>query len=598
MALASIVDRITVRNYRCFRAKQTARLAPLTLLVGENSTGKTSFLALIRALWDIAVRETVPDFKEYPYDLGSFREISHDRGAKSTAAHSFEAGFSYRPGIILHPLAVSNNTLSFDVTLTERGGAPFPEDRRIGHGDAWVRLLKEAGQPPVATFGTSHESWALPDHVVYLDTGEELESIKSLYRHVKRMCSAPDDGGAQTSVDNWREIDRVLAYLSNIRSQRPFASAPVRSRPRRTYDPARPARDPEGEYTPTYLNRVSRGHEERWQRLQRRLETFGRESGLFDEIVMRSLGKDDGSPFQVQIRKYGQGKTVKGPGRNLVDVGYGVSQTLPILTELLREDSPDICLLQQPEVHLHPSAQAALGSLFCSIAASSMQLIVETHSDHLLDRVRMDVRDEKTKLKAEDVSILFFEPGELDVTIHSLRLDKNGNVLDAPPIYRQFFMNRDAKVSWALMCAIVDNDVRSEVFGQEQSDRGALLFDWLTRGAGRLVVGGLLRHELTEYGRFRTWLGEAIQAGRARIIPDSSVDLETESIRSGGVCESNDHHVIALARVSGARLLFTNDGSLENDFKNAALVAGPRGKIYKSPGHRHLLNRRDLCPSA
>ena len=90
---------------------------------------------------------------------------------------------------------------------------------------------------------------------------------------------------------------------------------------------------------------------------------------------------------------------------------------------------------------MHPSAQAALGSLFCSIAATSIQLMVETHSDHLLDRVRMDVRDRKTELKAEDVSILFFEPGELDVTIHSLRLDDDGNVLDAPPTYRQFFMD-------------------------------------------------------------------------------------------------------------------------------------------------------------
>lgn len=108
---------------------------------------------------------------------------------------------------------------------------------------------------------------------------------------------------------------------------------------------------------------------------------------------MRSLGQDDGSPFQVQIRKYGRKRTLKGPGRNLVDVGYGVSQALPILTELLRIDPPEMCLFQQPEVHLHPSAQAALGSLFCSIAASSMQLIVETNSDHLLDRIRMDVRD-------------------------------------------------------------------------------------------------------------------------------------------------------------------------------------------------------------
>ena len=138
------------------------------------------------------------------------------------------------------------------------------------------------------------------------------------------------------------------------------------------------------------------------------------------------------------IRK--SSRRLKGLKRNLIDVGYGVSQALPLLTELLRKGAPGTFLLQQPEVHLHPSAQAALGSLFCNIAAQGRQLIVETHSDYILDRVRMDIRDKKTGLKPEDVSILYFEPGELDVTIHSLRLDEQGNVLDAPKGYRQFFL--------------------------------------------------------------------------------------------------------------------------------------------------------------
>ena len=96
-------------------------------------------------------------------------------------------------------------------------------------------------------------------------------------------------------------------------------------------------------------------------------------------------------------------------------------------------------LLQQPEVHLHPQAQAALGTLFCEVAAGGRQLVVETHSDYIIDRVRMDVRDGTTGLKPEDVSILYFEPGDLDVKIHSIRLDEMGNVLDAPQGYRQFF---------------------------------------------------------------------------------------------------------------------------------------------------------------
>ena len=98
-------------------------------------------------------------------------------------------------------------------------------------------------------------------------------------------------------------------------------------------------------------------------------------------------------------------------------------------------------LLQQPEVHLHPQAQAALGTLFCQVAAEGRQLVVETHSDYIIDRVRMDVRDGTTGLKPEDVSILYFEPGDLDVKIHSIRIDSSGNVLDAPLSYGNFFMD-------------------------------------------------------------------------------------------------------------------------------------------------------------
>ena len=64
-----------------------------------------------------------------------------------------------------------------------------------------------------------------------------------------------------------------------------------------------------------------------------------------------------------------------------------------------------------------------------------------THSDHLLDRVRMDVRDRTTDLTPNDVSILYFERGDLDVRIHSLCLDERGNVLGAPPNYRRFFLD-------------------------------------------------------------------------------------------------------------------------------------------------------------
>ena len=177
-----------------------------------------------------------------------------------------------------------------------------------------------------------------------------------------------------------------------------------------------------------------------WDSLRQKLESFGRVAGLFDEIRIHPFGDILGGPFQIQVRRHSERRREE-PWRNLLDVGYGVSQTLPVLTEIHRSDGAPMFLLQQPEVHLHPSAQAALGSLLCEVAESGRQVIVETHSDHLMDRVRMDVRDGTTNLNPKDVSLLFFERGDLDVNIHSIEFDEAGSVNGAPDGYRRFFFD-------------------------------------------------------------------------------------------------------------------------------------------------------------
>ena len=68
-------------------------------------------------------------------------------------------------------------------------------------------------------------------------------------------------------------------------------------------------------------------------------------------------------------------------------------------------------------------------------------MIVETHSDHLIDRVRMSIRDGVSGIKPEDVSILYFERDGLDVKIHSISIDREGNIIGAPEDYRRFFMD-------------------------------------------------------------------------------------------------------------------------------------------------------------
>ncbi len=97
-----------------------------------------------------------------------------------------------------------------------------------------------------------------------------------------------------------------------------------------------------------------------------------------------------------------------------------------------------------------------------------------------------------------------------------------------------------------------------------------------------MVVGGKLRAELGMIGSFCEWQKQAVLAGRIKNENDAVVNERARELTRRNVCSSNDQHVIALANVSGARLLYTNDGDLQKDFKNHKLIKKPRGKIYSA----------------
>ena len=430
---------IRLRDFRCFGEPQTARLAPLTLLVGENSTGKTSFLAAVRAICDVAFRQREPDFRETPFDLGSFPEIVHTRGGRGKDAEAFEIGVK---GLGAEPQPL-------DYSATFRSGmaaAPCLSEGQAADGSLWLRWWPKGNDGFAFKFGLDDEIWA-NDGLMMAGTHQW-----TLLRHSAHFLSEEDHSSFAGSniglTEPLKNHERELRFRSLISrfenffpaGSQPFASAPIHAIPRRTYDPTRLADDPWGADVPSRLASLQFRDKDEWTALKDKLDAFGRESGLFDDFSVKQLTGIEGGPFQLQVRKFGRGRR-KGPKRNLVDVGFGVSQVLPVLAALFRADGPPMFLLQQPELHLHPSAQAALGSLFCHTAESGRQLLVETHSDYILDRIRLDIRDQRTKLKPEDVSILYFERGDVDVRIHPIRFDRDGNVRDTPPGYRQFFVD-------------------------------------------------------------------------------------------------------------------------------------------------------------
>lgn len=156
---------------------------------------------------------------------------------------------------------------------------------------------------------------------------------------------------------------------------------------------------------------------------------------------------------------------------------------------------------------------------------------------------------------------------------------------------------------------IVDANVASEVFGENDSPAVREFYNWLNAGRGQLVVGGKLLEELEATRHFRAWARAATLAGRMTTLDADAVDERTGEIEREARHLSNDPHVLAVAQIGRARLLFTNDELLQKDFQDRALISNPRGRIYHtrdirqpndnkqfSRAHKRLLSR-NVCRS-
>jgi predicted ATPase len=126
------------------------------------------------------------------------------------------------------------------------------------------------------------------------------------------------------------------------------------------------------------------------------------------------------------------GDEVHGPeGVNLAAMGEGVSQILPIIARSLLADEGECLIVEQPEIHLHPGLQADLADLFIDVTADTKrQIIVETHSEHLLLRIRRRIAE--GVIKPEQVAIIYVEKDGPESTAKALDLKNNGHIDDWP----------------------------------------------------------------------------------------------------------------------------------------------------------------------
>ena len=134
-----------------------------------------------------------------------------------------------------------------------------------------------------------------------------------------------------------------------------------------------------------------------------------------------------------------QGQVVKAVTKNskkeheLNHVGVGVSQALPILVAGLISDPDSTLVFEQPELHLHPRVQSRLADFFLSMTLSKRQCLIETHSEHLINRLRYRIAaaSSSTKLE-EDVKVYFVEKGENGSSFTSVEINEYGAISNWP----------------------------------------------------------------------------------------------------------------------------------------------------------------------
>jgi AAA15 family ATPase/GTPase len=453
---------ISLADFRSFHQTGYIDVKPVNLIVGENSSGKTSFLAAIRFVYSLFSDGVSSSLNQYPYFLGSYEDIAHFRGGRFGRAPKFTISIKgdltsdeIERSIIRYSVSTSKNSKQIeearpyvlDITFYNYRSQPRVKtiSFRSGRHRFSVDVTEKSPKFSVRT-PSINEELSMPS-VRYSDP-ESLFFNLSYLRFMLTDLIFYQEHGIGTNVKNEisetfrSEMISLAAYYTAAQSQigrDVYATAPVRTEPRRIYNPADVAPTTEGDNAPILLAQMSAFDSDKWERLKAGLDRFGKASGLFSSINVKHLARSKTGPFQISI-SVGKVKS------SIVDVGYGVSQVLPIIYELLVRENKSAFLFQQPEVHLHPKAQAELASFMVQSAREKgFQLFIETHSDYIVDRIRMDVRDSKGVGIEEGVNILYFKKSDLDTKILQMGISRDGTIIGAPPGYREFFLREKAR---------------------------------------------------------------------------------------------------------------------------------------------------------
>lgn len=414
---SSGITGIGVEGFKSLREPQEISIAPLTVLAGVNSSGKSSIIQPL-----LLLKQSL----EVPYDPGpllldgpnvSFTKIEQilSRGDQANNAEFFSVKIrtgtnpptTFRfgkgePGDI-RLLDLTTPLTDRMLTLSEGMTQEMLSAQIAGSGLDRVANQFAGVESSDASVAIARSRWSLRISVqVSKELGTEIVTV--LF------------GGGLTEIE--REVARTIHLPA------------LRGNPRRTYRTAAVE-----DHFPGVFNDYTAGVISVWQESTDQIKIAALRSGLERlglswTVTARQL---DDTSVELLVGRLPHRR--RGSTRDLVniaDVGFGVSQTLPVIVALLAAAPGQLVYLEQPEIHLHPRAQTAFADLLAEAADRGVRVVVETHSSLLLRAIQTLVA--QRRISVDDVVLHWFsrDPATGYTTITSAELDRLGSFGDWP----------------------------------------------------------------------------------------------------------------------------------------------------------------------
>jgi predicted ATPase len=433
-----MLKQLRIQNFKGWKDTGTIRLAPISLFFGANSSGKSSigqFLMMLKQTVESPDRKAVfyPGGKNSAVQLGSYQEMVFHRDPENKIA------FNYRWSLA--------EDLKFKDPLSGQifSGDELDFSAEVELSDSTKNLLQVAEFKyrllDKDTQSLSIDLSRKSDKREYAASAEQYSLVRKKMRawalkDVVRFYGFPDEVVAYyQNADFVQDLNLVHEKLFNSI----FYLGPLRTKAERLYTWG--GITPEsvgfaGENTVAAIlaardRKISLGYRKQAKPLEEIIALKLKEMSLIEDFSVNPISEQR-QEYEVKVRTKGSKDWV-----DLPDVGFGISQVLPVLVQCFYAPAGSIILMEQPEIHLHPNAQSALADVMIDVINSrengsdrDIQLVIETHSEHFLRRLQRRIAEDA--VPQDKVSAYFANIAKTPATLEPLQIDIFGNIQNWP----------------------------------------------------------------------------------------------------------------------------------------------------------------------